>query len=368
MAKRKPTRYDNVFYLDSTTNGKDDKTYYIRYRDEHGKQRELKVGRFSEGIRENYCNQKLIETLNNIRLGEQPPIIKARHKKVLFTLDDLAKQYFASKPVDNKTTHRTYGKYNLHIKPLLGNKDITYITKNDILSIQSNLLKIRAPKTVNSYIQLIKSMFIYAINEELYTGANPTKGIQELKIDNTRERFLTLGEIKELLEATKPYFELYVFVLLSLSTGGRLGTVMNIEKKDIDFENKTITLKDIKNDSTYKGFFDDTLLQLLAEHTKALKSYDKVIGMNERAVRRKLATILNELFNEELDKDDRKNRVVIHTLRHTFASQLAIKGTPIFTIQKLLNHNDIKHTMRYAKLAPDSGREMVDSFTKSIYT
>jgi integrase len=54
-----------------------------------------------------------------------------------------------------------------------------------------------------------------------------------------------------------------------------------------------------------------------------------------------------------------KNKVVIHTLRHTFASHLAINETPIFTIQKLMNHKDIKMTLRYAKLSPDSGREAV---------
>ncbi|WP_206442820.1 tyrosine-type recombinase/integrase [Aliarcobacter cryaerophilus] len=69
--------------------------------------------------------------------------------------------------------------------------------------------------------------------------------------------------------------------------------------------------------------------------------------------------ILDTLFNQGIDKYDRKNKVVIHTLRHTFASHLAINGTPIFTIQKLMNHKDIKMTMRYAKLSPDSGREAV---------
>ena len=68
---------------------------------------------------------------------------------------------------------------------------------------------------------------------------------------------------------------------------------------------------------------------------------------------------MNKLFNEGLDKKDSKNRVVIHSLRHTFASQLAISGTPIFTIQKLMNHADIKQTMRYAKLAPDSGKDYI---------
>jgi site-specific recombinase XerD len=50
---------------------------------------------------------------------------------------------------------------------------------------------------------------------------------------------------------------------------------------------------------------------------------------------------------------------VIHTLRHTFASHLAINGTPIFTIKELMNHSDIEQTMRYAKLAPDSGKKNV---------
>ena len=65
-------------------------------------------------------------------------------------------------------------------------------------------------------------------------------------------------------------------------------------------------------------------------------------------------------FNEGLDKNDSKNRVVTHTYRHTFASHLAINGTPIFTIQKLMNTKDIQQIMRYAKLAPDSGRDVVE--------
>ena len=65
-----------------------------------------------------------------------------------------------------------------------------------------------------------------------------------------------------------------------------------------------------------------------------------------------------------MDLRDSKNRVVIHTLRHTFASQLAINRTPIFTIQKLMNHSNINMTLRYAKLSPDSGRDFVNDLYK----
>lgn len=95
---------------------------------------------------------------------------------------------------------------------------------------------------------------------------------------------------------------------------------------------------------------------MLELRTANLSLNDKIFITNPE---KRLRSILDELFNKGIDNSDRKNKVVIHTLRHTFASHLAINGTPIFTIQKLMNHKDIKMTMRYAKLAPDSGREAV---------
>lgn len=93
--------------------------------------------------------------------------------------------------------------------------------------------------------------------------------------------------------------------------------------------------------------------------------YDtNVIGNLNDYISRRMKPILDNLFNQDLDINDRKNRAVIHTLRHTFASHLAINGTPIYTIQKLLNHKDIKQTMRYAKLSPDSGREYIQELYK----
>ena len=74
---------------------------------------------------------------------------------------------------------------------------------------------------------------------------------------------------------------------------------------------------------------------------------------------RRLRSVLDELFNKDINTNDRKNKVVFHSLRHTFASHLAINGTPIFTIQKLMNHKDIRMTLRYAKLSPESGRESI---------
>ena len=50
----------------------------------------------------------------------------------------------------------------------------------------------------------------------------------------------------------------------------------------------------------------------------------------------------------------------IHSLRHTFASHLVMKGVDLPTVQKLMGHADIQTTMIYAHLAPDHLVEAVD--------
>ncbi|MFW3399597.1 tyrosine-type recombinase/integrase [Aliarcobacter butzleri] len=65
---------------------------------------------------------------------------------------------------------------------------------------------------------------------------------------------------------------------------------------------------------------------------RKVKPNDKLFISNPE---RRLRAKLDELFNKDID-NDRKNKIVFHSLRHTFASHLAINGTLIFTIQKFL--------------------------------
>jgi integrase len=50
---------------------------------------------------------------------------------------------------------------------------------------------------------------------------------------------------------------------------------------------------------------------------------------------------------------DARQKVVFHTLRHTFASWLVMRGVPLYDVAKLMGHNTIVMTQRYAHLAPD---------------
>lgn len=355
---RKRTKFTGVYYRETTTNDKPDKTYYIRYKDTNNKDVEIKIGKFSEGIREQYCNLKRNEILTKLRLGEEVHL-KHRQKDKIF-LKDIADEYFSTR-AERDSKNKDVSSYKKHLLTYFEDTDLNTIDKKDIQLFKKEKLETPlAPKTVNNILALLGTIIRFGINEELLKN-DISKFIKKDTIDNDRERFLTVEEIKKLYKEVEHDKRLYIFCKLSLTTGARLASTMNIRKNDIDFTHKLITLKDFKNNTTYKAFLKDDIVELLKDYAADIDHAEKLFDVNETTIQKPLREILNRLFNKKLDTSDRKNRVVVHTLRHTFASHLAINGTPIFTIQKLMNHKDIKMTLRYAKLADHSGRDEIDS-------
>jgi hypothetical protein len=84
--------------------------FLIRYR-ENGKDKLKTIGKYSAGIRIAYCKQKRIEILNKLHLGEEPPAIAKQKKKVITTLNDLAKIYFAEKESEVKDINKIIRTY-----------------------------------------------------------------------------------------------------------------------------------------------------------------------------------------------------------------------------------------------------------------
>ena len=308
---------------------------------------------------------------------------KIRNKRVIkdiITFDILFDMYLQHQSIhlDFEKLKGFKARYENHIKSTIGDMDINTIKSHDIEKIMKKRKDKLANATINHIIENISSIYKFAIEKGLFKGLNPTINIDKLHESNERTRFLSKEEIRLLINEVKFNDILYLFTMLSLTTGGRFRTICSIKIKDIKLENMFIDLQDFKNQTFYKGFIkkDEYFLEKLKEQMKNKKPndyllVDETFKKTMKYISSNMSKIFKVLFNSYIDEDKskytaeelaeiRRDKVVIHTLRHTFASQLVINGTPIFTVKNLMNHKDIKQTMRYAKLAPNSGRDFVN--------
>ena len=367
--KTKMTKTSNVgvYFRECLTNGKIDKAFYFTFKDiATNKKIWVKVGKYSEGIRENVTVTLRNEAISKNRHGEDITVQAKKKLKDSLLFDEVANEYLEIGSNRNLIT-----RYKKDIKEILGNRDIYSIKKEDITKFLKAMVdKQYSASTIRLSISVIRATFNYGIKEKNLLLYNPCIGAKLPKVDNARERYLSIEEINLLRDTVKQTNDksLYIFLELLLQTGARRFSILTLKKKDINLSSKEVSIKNHKTNTTYKGFLQDDLIEPLNEYLKDFKINDDIFSYNENMdysqTGHKLLTILDKLFNVGLASNDRKNRVVIHTLRHTMASHLAINGTPIFTIQKLLNHSDITQTMRYAKLSPENGKNAIQGLYK----
>jgi len=165
--------------------------------------------------------------------------------------------------------------------------------------------------------------------------------------------------LKENRYKNKPHIArlILLFVKFALSTGSRASAILNIKRGNIDFKTRTVQIFDTKNKSWYTAYMSSKMFNEEDYlYLEMFKNGDYIFWNDNRQLTHRIVAyhtrpIYNELFNEGVAEDDYKNRVCNHTLRHTFASHLAINQVPIYEIKKLMNHKDIKMTLRYMKLS-----------------
>ncbi len=261
--------------------------------------------------------------------------------------------------------------FRLWIEPIMGNKKMGRITQTDIEKLKKTMKDTnKAPKTINYAIDVIRMAFNMAIKWG-YADKNPAVGVKRPEKDNRRVRFLTREEFEKLLDELKKHStQVYEMAYLSLYTGMRFGEIASLTWQDIDFQNDIINIKDPKNNTGRVAYITENLKELLLEKHKR----EKPENLNELLFKdnsgNKLIRIsktydrsVNKLgFNDGIT--DPRDKVVFHTLRHTFASWLAINGTPIYTIKELMGHKSLAMTERYSHLIPDIKREAVEGLSK----
>ncbi len=253
--------------------------------------------------------------------------------------------------------------FRLWINPVMGSKKLSEISQIDIEKLKKTMKDAnKAPKTINYAIDVIRMAFNMAIRWG-YADKNPAIGVKRPRQDNRRVRFLTRTEADALLqECKKRSRQLFKIVSLSLYTGMRFGEIANLKWQDVDLENKIIYIKDPKNATNRTAYIIPQVEDIFRNRPQGTP--DEIVfkdrkGNKREYVSKAFARAVKALgLNDGIT--DKRNKVVFHTLRHTFASWLAMQGTPIYTIKELMGHKTLAMTERYSHLAPDTKQDAVN--------
>jgi integrase len=150
----------------------------------------------------------------------------------------------------------------------------------------------------------------------------------------------------------------------AISTGMRLGEILNLKWKDVDFEHGFIRVVKSKNNESRDIPINAFLLETLKGLKKSLETGNYVF-CNEDGEPRK---DIREAFSGARDRAGLED-FRFHDLRHTAASLFASRGCDLITLQNLLGHKSVSMTQRYAHLMPDrheKTRKIMSEFWGSL--
>ena len=358
--------------------GKPDRYYFIRY--QKGKQVEEGVGWASEGMSPQQASNLRGEIVANIRSGSGPMSLKEKRETELGKRESKAREnlpfnkfvaeYLHWAEANKASWQDDRTRYTKHIKPALGNKPIKGISPLDLEKLKRTLQKKElAPATIKQCLVLVRQMFNKAKAWGRFEGDNPFKNatLNNRKLlevpDNRRIRFLQPEEANTLLdELASKSPQVHDMALLSLDTGMRRGEGFSLTWQDIDFKNEIIQIKDTKSNRNRQAFMTEQVKAMLKTRKKSGGRVGYVFqnknGGGISYIYKVFDRTVEALgFNKGLQ--DTRDRVVFHTLRHTFASWLALNGTPLLAIKELGGWQSLDMVERYAHLVPDQKREAI---------
>jgi len=230
-------------------------------------------------------------------------------------------------------------------------KNIRYvkdIKPNDIEKFKVYLLSLGLSRaTVNRYLEILSKMFNMAIENE-WIFKNPIKKGSKFAQKNYVVRSLTEEEENRLLEVLSTPESEYLkgIVIVALNTALRRQNILDLTWEQIDLVGRVIEITENKSNKHILKPINDTLYEYFTsiplEKRSGYVFINYYTGKKCKEIKRawktakEKANITNFRF---------------HDLKHTVGTRLAKKGVPIPVIKEVLDHSDIKTTMRYVHTA-----------------
>lgn len=337
------------------------------------------------------------------------------------TVNEVFDRYISTKHELRETTRSNYiYMYDHFIRDGFGEKKIADVKYSDVMYFYYYLLNDKGlqPNTVDTIHTVLHPTFQLAVRDDIIRK-NPTSGVMaEIKRKAGKNKgirhALTVEQQREFVNyiANHPvFYRWWPLMTVMLGTGCRVGEIIGLRWKDIDFEKRII---DINHSLTYyprgesrkcefkvslpKTEAGNRIIPMMQQVCDAFKmeyEYQKETGFNSAiidgmtgfvfcnrfgdvhkpaAINRAIRRMLESHNSEEVVKAKRERREPIiipnfscHHLRHTFCTRFCENETNLKVIQSIMGHANIETTMDiYAEATMSKKQEAIESLSANL--
>lgn len=358
-----------------------DRYFSVRYKLD-GKDKEEGLGWSSQGWTAQKAAEKLAKLKEAQRTGEgaitlaekRQQAAAARHaeaearaveKRENITLAQAWEKYLPVAQA-NKAAHTAYAEeaaYRLWLSPTLADKPLRDIKPIHLERIKKTMTEAgRSAQTIRHVLAALRQVFNFAKRHGLYAGDNPVSLVKKPSADARRLRFLTHDEADRLLAAlAERESNVHDMALLALHCGLRAGEIFSLTWGDVDMERGVLILRDTKSGKTRAAYMTEAVTVMLGAMER--RGHNDLVFLSANGGR---IVQISETFNRVVAAlgfnngvTDPRQKVVFHTLRHTFASWLVEQSVDLYSVKELMGHGTLAMTERYSHLSPDKLRRAV---------
>ena len=314
---------------------------------------------------------------------EKELLAEKKMQEKLKTLPKIFSEYYVYLRAAKKTytTIGTYMNYVVHFANFIGDGkiDVEFYKNTQTSDIESYIISLET-KEVNGQLQRIGSdiqcarwsglntFFEFCVKRG-YISENPVAKTTRPK--NTEEHtvtYLTRPEIKRIMKAIdKNASDIMrirdkTIVSLALSTGMRVGAIVNLNVEDINFDEQLINV--IEKGNKHRGIsIGENAVQLLKDWLVVRNK--EFANLNTRAlfISRKNVRITSKAIGDMIKKYTAEaginKHITPHKCRSSAATNLAASGVSIQAIAKQLGHSNISVTQRYVDVLSEEQAKTV---------
>lgn len=240
--------------------------------------------------------------------------------------------------------------------------DLNATVYNDyVLHLKSTL---NNDVSINAYLR----DFITTLHFFMDEGYLPYFKMKAIKVDKTNVETYSESELTALLK--KPdikkcsftEYQCWVMTNFLFSTGVRQRSLMNIQIKDLDFNNKMVYVNVTKNRKPLIVPLNRTMVNILTEFLKyrSHETADDYLFCNVFGRQLVKGTCYSMLY--AYNKRRGVETTGIHRYRHTFAKQWILNGGNVVSLSKLLGHSNLNITQNYINLLVSDVAKQVEEY------